>query len=66
MMDITKAAGAHLGVYRVCIPGGDNVIADTLSGFLTNMDKNVDIFAAKALPRAIVIVRRGYVCSGSS
>jgi len=47
MMDITKAAGAHLGVYSVCIPGGDNVIADTLSGFLTNMDKNVDIFAAK-------------------
>jgi len=47
MKSITAAAGTHKGVYSVCVPGGDNKISDTLSGFFTTMDKNVDIFAAK-------------------
>jgi palmitoyl-protein thioesterase len=47
MKQITEAAGSHMGVYSVCVPGGDNDISDTLSGFLTTMDKNVDIFAEK-------------------
>merc|ERR1719313_318406 len=44
---VTKAAGTRLGVYSVCIPTGDNVISDTLNGFLLNMDKSVDVFAKK-------------------
>lgn len=47
MKQITKAAGDHAGVYSVCVPGGPNDIEDTLSGFLVNMDKNIDIFAEK-------------------
>lgn len=47
MKQITAAAGSHVGVYSVCVPGGANEVADTLSGFLINMDKNVDMFAAK-------------------
>lgn len=47
MKQITAAAGQHKGVYSVCVPGGDNLAADTISGFLVNMNKNVDIFAAK-------------------
>lgn len=34
-------------MYAVCVPGGNNDISDTLSGFLVNMNKNVDIFAEK-------------------
>jgi palmitoyl-protein thioesterase len=47
MKQITSNAGAHLGQYAVCVPGGPNEIEDTLSGFLVTMDKNVDIFANK-------------------
>jgi len=47
MKSITAAAGTHKGVYSVCVPGGKNQIADTLSGFFVTMNKNVDIFAAK-------------------
>lgn len=47
MKSITKAAGAHAGVYSVCVPGGDNDITDTLSAFLVTMNKNVDRFAAQ-------------------
>ena len=47
MKSITKEAGLHHGVYATCIPTGDNEITDTLAGFLTTMDKSVDIFAAK-------------------
>lgn len=47
MQSVTKAAGDHAGQYSVCVPGGPNDVEDTLSGFLVNMDKNVDIFAAK-------------------
>lgn len=53
MKQITQAAGAHKGVYSVCVPGCHNQICDTISGFLTTMDKNVDNFAAavKADPK---------------
>lgn len=47
MKSITADAGAHKGVYSVCVPGGDDDASDTISGFLVTMDKNVDIFAAK-------------------
>jgi len=47
MKQITADVGTHLGVYSVCVPGGDNDASDTISGFLVPMDKNVDIFAAK-------------------
>ena len=42
---VTKLVGDHLGVYSVCIPTGDNVITDTINGFLLNMDASVDVFA---------------------
>lgn len=47
MKSITKAAGDRLGVYSTCIPTGDNIISDTLNGFLMTIDKSVDVFAAK-------------------
>jgi palmitoyl-protein thioesterase len=47
MKQITQQAGQHAGVYSTCIPTGDNDIEDTLAGFLTNMDKSVEIFARK-------------------
>ena len=47
MESITEKSGEHLGVYSTCIPTGDSRIADTLNGFLMNMDKSVDVFAQK-------------------
>jgi len=47
MSSVTKSAGDRLGVYSVCIPTGDNLITDTINGFLLNMDKSVDVFAKK-------------------
>merc|ERR1711935_379281 len=47
MMSITKAAGNRLGVYSTCIPTAKTQIGDTIDGFLKNMDKSVDFFAAK-------------------
>ena len=47
MKSVTKSAGDRLGVYSTCIPTGDNVVADTLNGFLMNMDKSVDEFAKR-------------------
>ena len=37
----------HTGSYAVCVPTGDNVVSDTINGFLMNMDKSVDVFAKK-------------------
>ena len=53
MKSITKEAGTHMGVYSTCIPTGDDRIRDTINGFLLNMDKSVDVFAAavKADPK---------------
>ena len=47
MKSITKAAGAKLGVYSTCVPTADGWLMDTIDGFLKNMDKSVDFFAAK-------------------
>ena len=47
MKQITADTGKHIGSYAVCVPTGDNVISDTINGFLLNMDKSVDVFAAK-------------------
>jgi len=47
MKQITADAGKHIGSYAVCVPTGDNWLSDTLNGFLMNMDKSVDVFAAK-------------------
>merc|ERR1712046_454011 len=45
MKSITREAGNHVGVYSVCIPTGEGWIADTIDGFLKNMDDSVDYFA---------------------
>jgi len=47
MQQITADTGAHIGSYAVCIPTGDNEVWDTINGFILNMDKSVDVFAAK-------------------
>lgn len=47
MKQITADTGKHIGSYAVCVPTGDNVVSDTINGFLLNMDKSVDVFAAK-------------------
>jgi len=47
MKSITKAAGDRLGVYSVCIPTGNNLITDTINGYLMNMDRSVDEFAKR-------------------
>lgn len=64
MKQITAAAGSHKGVYSVCVPGGDNDAADTISGFLVDMDKNVDIFAEKV--RNDTNLRNGFDAMGLS
>jgi len=47
MKQITEVVGQHTGSYSVCVPTGDNWLADTINGFLMNMDKSIDVFAAK-------------------
>ncbi len=47
MKQITERTAAHAGAYGVCIPTGNNLITDTINGFLMNMDKSVDVFASK-------------------
>ena len=47
MKQITADTGKHIGSYAVCVPTGDNVVSDTINGFLMNMDKSVDVFAKK-------------------
>jgi len=64
MKSITKQSGAHAGVYATCIPTGDNDIEDTINGFLLNMDKSVDVFAAKV--RADPQLAKGFNAFGLS
>jgi palmitoyl-protein thioesterase len=47
MKQLTEEAGTHIGTYSTCIPTGDNKIEDTINGFLLNLDKSIDVFAAK-------------------
>lgn len=44
---VTRAVAKRTGSYAKCIPTGGNIITDTINGFLMNMDKSVDVFAAK-------------------
>jgi len=44
---VTKGIATRTGTYAKCIPTGNNIISDTINGFLMPMDKSVDIFAAK-------------------
>merc|ERR1711957_1133590 len=46
-MGITKGIGGKTGEYSVCIGTANNRIADTIDGFLKNMDKSIDFFADK-------------------
>lgn len=64
MKQITKVVGTVSGQYSVCVPGGSTQGSDTLSGFFVNMDKNVDIFAAKV--RADPQLANGFNCVGFS
>lgn len=64
MKSITKQAGAHAGVYSTCIPTGNNDIEDTINGFLLNMDKSVEVFAAKV--RADPNLKDGFNAFGLS
>lgn len=42
-----QEAGTHIDTYSTCIPTGNNEIEDTINGFLLNLDRSVDVFAAK-------------------
>lgn len=44
---VTRAIGKRTGSYARCIPTGNNILSDTINGFLMNMDKSVDVFAEK-------------------
>ena len=47
MKSITEAAGKKLNAYATCVPTAEGWLFDTIDGFLKNMDKSVDFFAAK-------------------
>jgi len=47
MKQITAEGGKRVNAYSVCIPTGNNDIEDTINGFLLNLDKSIDVFAAK-------------------
>lgn len=64
MKSITKASGEHGGVYATCVPTGKNDIEDTINGFLLNMDKSVDVFAATV--RADPNLKNGFNAFGLS
>jgi len=61
---VTAAVASKLGVYATCIPTGSNAISDTINGFLMNMDKSVDVFAAKV--RADPKLAGGFYAMGLS
>ncbi|KAH8053826.1 palmitoyl-(protein) hydrolase [Aureococcus anophagefferens] len=46
-VSITEAAGKKLNAYATCVPTAEGWLFDTIDGFLKNMDKSVDFFAAK-------------------
>ena len=46
MKNIAKEIGEFTDSYSVCVPSADSWLRDTLSGFLMNMDANVEAFAA--------------------
>lgn len=50
MKQITAEGGKRVNAYSVCIPTGNNDIEDTINGFLLNLDKSIDVFAAKVSP----------------
>merc|ERR1719247_1550059 len=64
MKSITAGMAKKTGAYGVCVPIGDNFGADTASGFLTNMDESVDIFAKKI--RADAQLKNGFHAVGFS
>ncbi|CAK0825218.1 unnamed protein product [Prorocentrum cordatum] len=47
MASITRGIGKKTSTYAKCVPTGDNIITDTINGFLLNMDRSLDVFAAK-------------------
>lgn len=48
MIHIAKHTSELLGgVYATCVPTGDTQAEDTSNGYFLNMDKSVDVFAAK-------------------
>jgi len=64
MASITKAIAKRTGSYASCIPTGNNILSDTIDGFLMNMDHSVDIFASKI--RADPKLANGFNCIGFS
>jgi palmitoyl-protein thioesterase len=47
MASITRGIGKKTSSYAKCVPTGNNIITDTINGYLLNMDKSLDVFAAK-------------------
>lgn len=64
MKSITKAIGTRTGSYSVCYGTANNVIMDTIDGFLKNMDASIDFFAAKI--KADKSLANGFNCIGFS
>merc|ERR1712071_293838 len=56
--------GVKAGSYATCIGTGNNMITDTINGFLKNMDSSVDFFADKI--RSDPQLKDGFNCVGFS
>jgi palmitoyl-protein thioesterase len=64
MKSITKGVGQKTGQYSTCIGTAGNWIADTIDGFLKNMDKSIDYFADKI--KSDPNLANGFNCVGFS
>lgn len=64
MKSITKGIGQKAGSYATCIGTGNNIITDTVNGFLKDMDSSVDFFADKI--RNDPKLKDGFNCVGFS
>jgi palmitoyl-protein thioesterase len=64
MKSITKGIGQKAGSYSTCIGTGNNIVTDTVNGFLKDMDSSVDFFADKI--RNDPKLKDGFNCVGFS
>jgi len=64
MKSITKGIAQKTGTYATCIPTGDNIVSDTIHGFLKTMDSSIDYWAEKI--RADPNLANGFNCIGFS
>jgi len=64
MKSITQGISQKTGTYATCVPTGDNIVSDTINGFLKTMDSSIDYWAEKI--RADPELANGFNCIGFS